>query len=121
MRDDTDIPDSEPDEPNPGWVGHELDDAPPPRTLPNDRIAGMSDTQTGLAALICAALILGFSSLGVLLSTTDQQQQQPQLTDCVNIQDQSARLACFDGVAKLSRVVPFKGAAPFTTVTNPDI
>jgi hypothetical protein len=121
MCDDTDNRDSEPAEPDPGWGGHELDEAPAPRTVAGDRIAGMSDAQTRSAALICAALILGFASMGFLLRNVDQDEQQPELANCVNIQDQSARLACFDGVAKLSKVVPFKGSAPFTTVADPDL
>ncbi len=119
--DDTSNAERESAEPNPDWLGHELDDAPAPHTRTVDRIAGMSDAQTRSAALICAAMIFGFASAGLLLGTTLHDEHQPEFENCANIQNQSARLACFDEVAKLSRVVPFKGSAPFTTVSNPDL
>ncbi len=107
------------DSPHAGWVGDELDDLVPSRRLKEDRIAGMSDRQTQLAAVICGALIVGFAGTGLLLTRVYPVNQKTDLSECAQVADQSDRLACFDALAK--EAGPFKGGSPFLTLSQPDL
>ncbi len=107
------------DTPHAGWVGGELDDLASSRRSQDDRIAGMSDQQTHLAAIICGALIVGFAGAGLLLTRVYPADLKTGLSECAQVADQSDRLACFDALAK--EAAPFKGGSPFLTSSNPDL
>ena len=102
-----------------GWVGGELDDLVSSRRSQDDRIAGMSDRQTHLAAIICGALIVGFAGTGLLLTRMYPVNPTIDLSECAQVAVESDRLACFDALAK--ETAPFKGGSPFLTTSNPDL
>ncbi len=105
--------------PHAGWVGNELDDLVSSRHLKDDRIAGMSEQQMHLAAIICGALIVGFAGTGLLLTKIYPVNPEIGLSECAQLADQSNRLACFDALAKGTG--PFKGGSPFLTLSQPDL
>jgi hypothetical protein len=106
-------------DPDVGWVGGELEDLVSSRRSQDDRIAGMSDRQTHLAAIICGALIVGFAGTGLLLTRMYPVNPKTDLSECAQVGDQSDRLACFDALAK--GTAPFKGGSPFLTSSKPDL
>ena len=108
-------------DPNPVWIGDELDELPSMYLRSHDRIAGMSDMQTRLAALLCAVLLTGIACTGLLLGALDQSNEQLELSDCAQISKQSERLECFDRFAQQSVAAPFKGGSPFQTISNPEL
>lgn len=105
--------------PHAGWVGDELDDLVSSQRSRDDRIAGMSDRQTHLAAVMCGALIVGFAGTGLLLTGVYPIDQKTGLSECAQVADGSDRLACFDALAK--ETGPFKGGSPFLTLSQPDL
>lgn len=102
------------------WSVDELNDPLPARSLMVDRIAGLSESQTHSAALICAALLAVFAISGLALKALDQGEQPLALSDCAHERDGAERLRCFDQLAN-SLARPFKGGSPFMSISNPEL
>lgn len=74
-------------------------------------MAGMTDEQLTRAAVMCGLLFLVIAVSGLLLERYFPPEPRPEFADCASIDDASARLTCYDGVATGSRMNPAKGAA----------
>lgn len=83
-----------------------------PIALDADAIDEMKKREESQAALIFALLIGAFAALGIFLMAHGTQNGAPlHVSDCATVEAKSARLACFDQLAR-NIDMPFKGAPP---------
>ncbi|MBS0234599.1 MAG: hypothetical protein JSR99_14060 [Proteobacteria bacterium] len=77
-----------------------------------DAIDEIKKREESQAALIFALLIGAFAALGIFLFAHSAPDNVPlRVSDCTSVQSKSARLACFDTLARDTET-PFKGAPP---------
>lgn len=102
------------------WSDSELKDAPAHAVDWSTRAISLTDDQMRSAAMLFGVIILSFAGIGIVLLGFMSAEPQVALMDCVQIVDDTERLACYDKAAtQLS--APFKGGSPFSTYSRPDV
>ena len=77
-----------------------------------DGMLSMGEEQLAKSAVLCGLLFLTIAVTGLFLERMFPPQPRPDISDCTSIDDNTARLRCYDRVAAGSATEPAKGATP---------